>query len=78
MRWLLGNWAFADLGAKIKYKATEAGLPVVEVDPRDTSRTCSTCGHCDKANRKSQSHFLCIRVPSGRMAWIPTRTSMPR
>jgi putative transposase len=61
MRWLLGNWAFADLGVKIKYKAAEAGLPVVEVDPRNTSRTCSRCGHCDKANRKSQSHFHCLQ-----------------
>jgi putative transposase len=59
MRWLLGNWAFADLRAKIKYKAAEAGLPIVQVDPRNTSRTCSGCGHCDKANRKSQSHFQC-------------------
>ncbi len=61
MRWLLGNWAFADLGAKIKYKAAETGIPVVAVDPRNTSRTCSRCGHCDKANRQSQSHFQCLQ-----------------
>jgi putative transposase len=61
LRWLLGNWAFADLGAKIRYKAAEAGLPVVEVDPRNTSRSCSRCGDCDKANRKSQSHFHCLQ-----------------
>jgi putative transposase len=61
MRGLLDNWAFADLGAKIKYKAADAGLPVVEVDPRNTSRTCSGCGHCDKANRKNQSHFQCLQ-----------------
>lgn len=60
MRWLMGNWAFADLGAKIVYKAAEVGIPVVFVDPRNTSRTCSRCGHCEKANRKSQSHFLCL------------------
>jgi putative transposase len=59
MRWLLGNWAFADLGAKIRYKAAEAGLPVVEVEPRSTSRLCSRCGYCDKANRPSQSQFHC-------------------
>jgi putative transposase len=61
MRWLLGNWAFADLAAKIGYKAAEAGIPVVVVDPRNTSRTCSRCGHCEKANRKSQSQFLCLK-----------------
>jgi putative transposase len=61
MRWLLGNWAFADLGAKVQYKAAEAGIPVVFVDPRNTSRTCSRCGHCEKANRKSQSEFVCLK-----------------
>jgi transposase len=37
-----------------------AGLPLVMVDPRNTSRECTACGHIDKANRKSQSSFLCI------------------
>jgi len=59
MRWLLGGWSFADLRAKITYKAQDAGIPCVFVDPRNTSRTCSKCGHCDKANRKSQSRFEC-------------------
>jgi putative transposase len=61
MRWLLGNWAFADLGAKIRDKAAEAGIPVIEVDPRNSSRTCSQCDHCEKANRKSQSRFHCLK-----------------
>lgn len=60
MRWQMGNWAFADLAAKIVYKAAEVGLPVVFVDPRNTSRTCSECGHCDQANRKSQASFECL------------------
>lgn len=61
MRWLMGNWAFADLAAKISYKAAAVGLPVVFVDPKSTSRTCSECGHCEKANRKSQSCFECLQ-----------------
>lgn len=61
MRWLLGNWAFTDLAAKIAYKAAEAGVPVIYVDPRNTSRTCNRCRHCEKANRKSQSQFLCLK-----------------
>lgn len=61
MRWLLGNWAFADLAAKIHYKAAEVGIPVVFVDPRNTSRTCSRCGHCEKANRTNQSRFHCLK-----------------
>lgn len=60
MRFLLGSWAFADLAAKIGYKAAEVGIPVVFCDPRNTSRTCSVCGHCDKANRRSQAHFKCL------------------
>ena len=35
------------------------GVPVVTVDPRNTSRTCPECGHCEKANRKSQCEFEC-------------------
>ncbi len=60
MRWQMGNWAFAELAAKISYKAAAVGIPIVWIDPRNTSRTCSSCGHCDKANRKSQSRFECL------------------
>jgi putative transposase len=45
----------------ITYKAAQAGVPVYLVDPRNTSWTCSACGHVEKANRKSQSEFLCQR-----------------
>ena len=61
MRWLMGNWSFADLGQKVAYKAAFVGVPVIYRDPRNSSRTCSVCGHCDKANRKSQSLFLCLK-----------------
>lgn len=53
------SWAFFDLRAKIEYKARLAGLPLVAVDPRNTSRTCQVCGCVDKDSRKSQSSFLC-------------------
>jgi IS605 OrfB family transposase len=56
----LSSWAFAQLRASIAYKAAAAGVPVVLVDPRNTSRTCPACGHCEKANRKSQASFLCV------------------
>ena len=36
-----------------------AGVPLALVDPRDTSRTCSACGHCAKENRRSQAEFVC-------------------
>jgi IS605 OrfB family transposase len=55
------SWAYADLRAKIVYKATMAGVVVVFVDPHYTSQTCSRCGHCERANRQSQASFLCRR-----------------
>lgn len=61
IRWLMGNWAFDQLARFVCYKAEAAGVPVIFVDPRNTSRTCSACGHCDKANRKSQAQFLCLQ-----------------
>lgn len=56
----LGGWSFFQLRSFIEYKARLAGVEVVAVDPRNTSRTCSACGHCAKANRTSQRKFLCV------------------
>ena len=44
----LRSWAFSQLGV----------LPI-RVDPRNSSRACSRCGHCDKGNRKTQEEFSC-------------------
>lgn len=60
MRWQMGNWAFAQLRTFVTYKAQMAGVSVVVIDARNTSRTCSKCGHCEKVNRKSQKHFKCL------------------
>jgi putative transposase len=53
------SWAFFQLRQFISYKAAWAGVQMRLVDPRNTSRTCSVCGHCEKVNRKSQAEFLC-------------------
>jgi IS605 OrfB family transposase len=53
------SWAFHQLRLFVAYKAQREGVRVVVVNPRNTSRTCSACGHCDKANRSSQARFLC-------------------
>ena len=46
---------------KLEYKAILAGKYCVAVNPANTSRTCSSCGHVDKKSRKSQSEFECTR-----------------
>ena len=43
----------------LKYKMEELGHVLIEIDPRDTSRTCPVCGHVAKENRASQSEFVC-------------------
>lgn len=53
-------WAFHQLRSFIEYKARLAGVPVVLVDPRNTSRTCITCGHVDKKNRPTRDNFKCV------------------
>jgi IS605 OrfB family transposase len=58
-RAVLHSWAFSQLRLFLEYKAKLAGIPLVSVDPRNTSRRCSHCGHCEKKNRPSQSEFRC-------------------
>jgi IS605 OrfB family transposase len=58
-RAMLSSWSFWQLRCFIEYKAQAAGVAVILVDPRNTSRTCPACGHVDKGNRRSQSEFLC-------------------
>ena len=55
----LNSWAFFDLQQKVEYKALLNGVASVSVSPAYTSQTCSLCGHCEKANRRSQSEFVC-------------------
>ncbi len=55
------NWSFYDLRVKIEYKAKRVGVPVILVDPRNTSKMCSVDGHIDSANRVTQSSFKCVR-----------------
>jgi IS605 OrfB family transposase len=57
----LHSWSFYQLRQYITYKAKLAGIPVILVDPRNTSRTCPACGCIDKRNRPNQSSFLCVK-----------------
>ena len=53
------SWSFGQLRQFLSYKAAQASVPLHTVDPRNTSRTCHVCKHCEKANRKSQASFVC-------------------
>jgi IS605 OrfB family transposase len=55
------SWAFRKLQSFIEYKALERGVPIVYVQPRNTSITCPRCGYINKANRRSQSLFRCVK-----------------
>jgi IS605 OrfB family transposase len=54
------NWSFYQLKQFLAYKSKRAGIPLLEVDPRNTSRTCPICGCIDKRNRKTQATFSCV------------------
>lgn len=55
----LKGWAFYQLQQFVAYKARSAGVPVLFVDPRNTSRQCSGCGHTERGNRRSRDAFVC-------------------
>ncbi|TXK41090.1 RNA-guided endonuclease TnpB family protein [Nonomuraea sp. C10] len=44
----------------LSHKAESAGRELIAVNPAGTSRTCSRCGHCAKANRVTQAEFRCV------------------
>jgi IS605 OrfB family transposase len=52
-------WAFRQLYEYVEYKAEEYGIDAVQMNPRNTSRRCSKCGHTAKNNRKCQDRFCC-------------------
>ncbi len=56
----LSSWSFEQLRFFIEYKAKRAGVSVLLVDPRNTSRECPECGHVSKSNRPSQALFKCV------------------
>jgi len=52
----LHKWAYRDLINKIVYKAKLHGVPVMFVNPKGTSRTCSRCG---AKGRVKSRWFVC-------------------
>lgn len=73
-----GSWAFFQLRSFIAYKAKRVGVQVVFVNPRDTSRTCPRCQHCEKANRPSQAEFKCKSCGFSQHADVVAATNIAR
>lgn len=51
--------SMSQFGEFLHYKARLSGGQIIEVNPRNTSRRCSSCGHVAQENRESQAVFLC-------------------
>jgi putative transposase len=45
---------------QLNYKLTWSGGYLIAVPPHNTSRTCPSCGHVAKENRKTQASFECV------------------
>lgn len=74
----LHSWAFHQLRQFVGYKAALAGVPVVLVDPRNTSRECSACGHIDKRNRPTRDDFRCTNCAHAEGADINAARNISR
>ncbi len=74
----IASWSFYQLRTFIEYKGVLNGVPVVAVDPRNTSRECSECGYIDKRNRSSRDDFRCIRCGYAAPADINAATNISR
>jgi len=54
----LHTWSFRKLQQYIEYKANLEGIPVVYIDPKNTSSKCHRCGHIARTNGRE---FRCPR-----------------
>jgi IS605 OrfB family transposase len=54
------DWPYAQLQEKIIYKATEEGIPVTMIEPRNTSVTCRKCGQTNPEFRDG-TEFKCTQ-----------------
>jgi putative transposase len=50
---------WGEMRRQLKYKLSWAGGRLIEVDPRNTSRTCGCCTHVDAASRIDRDRFVC-------------------
>jgi len=56
----LSSWPHRELHRQVAYKALAAGVPLLHVDPRNTSKTCPRCDAIPK-RRAGEAVFVCAR-----------------
>jgi len=55
----LHSWSFRKIQMYIEYKANLEGIPVVYVNPKNSSKTCHKCGHV--ARKVNGREFRCLK-----------------
>jgi putative transposase len=55
----LHSWAFDRFSNILEYKTKVEGIEVIEVDERDTSKTCCVCGREDESQRVERGLYVC-------------------
>lgn len=60
IRRFVGNWNWKYFLGRLQQQCESNRVAFRTVSPRNTSITCSNCGHINKKNRKSQSLFRCL------------------
>ncbi len=55
----LHDWAFSKLIGMLEYKGEAAGIDVIVGSERNTSKTCSVCGHIDGNQRVHRGLYHC-------------------
>jgi len=55
----LHGWAFDRFTTLLDYKAEAEGIDVELVSERDTSKSCSACGHTDNNQRVERGLYVC-------------------
>lgn len=73
----LSSWSFSQLRQFMTYKAIRAGIPVILVDPRDTSRGCPECGTSATDRLKTVSPVPVAATPTPLTSLVPG-TFVPR
>jgi IS605 OrfB family transposase len=59
MRRRLPSWPWRELHRQLEYKAEEQGVPLIKVNPRNTSKTCPRSGEVKERRSRVGRVFVC-------------------